>query len=78
MLKRDKLAAMLRTITDEEFEAVWKETYGYVPNGERSDLVKDFVAEQYDTELDGRIKCIEALLGPVPSGPKPNKWLAPR
>jgi len=77
MLKRDKLEAMLRKITDKEFEALWKETYGYVPVGERADLAKDFVAEQYDTELDDRIKCTEAFLHPTRE-PKPNKWLAPR
>ena len=33
MLKRDKLEAMLRRITDKEFNAVWNETYGYVPRG---------------------------------------------
>jgi hypothetical protein len=77
MLKRDKLEAMLREISDKEFEALWKETYGYVPSGERSDLAREFVAEQYDTELDDRIKRAEAFLSPV-AKPKPNKWLAPR
>ena len=32
MLKRDRLKAMLRKITDEQFNAIWKETYGYVPS----------------------------------------------
>jgi hypothetical protein len=78
MLKRDKLEAMLRRITGQEFNAVWMETYGYLPQGERSDLVRDFVAEQYDRELDGCIKRAESLLKPAP-GPKPkNRWLCPR
>ncbi len=77
MLKRNKLEALLRKITDKQFEAVWKQTYGYVPSGERSDLARDFVDEQYDTELDACIKCAEELLRPTRE-PKPNKWLAPR
>jgi hypothetical protein len=77
MLKQDKLEAILRKITDKEFEAVWKDTYGYVPRGERSDLARDFVAEQYDTELDGCIQRTEAFLNPTPK-PKPNRWLTPR
>ena len=28
MLKRDKLEAMLSKITDDEFGAIWKDTYG--------------------------------------------------
>ena len=77
MLKRDRLEAMLRKITDKEFETVWNDAYGHVPMGERSDLARDFVAEQYDTELDGCIKRTEAFLNPIPK-PKPNKWLVPR
>ena len=77
MQKRDKLEAMLRKISDEEFDAVWKSTYGYIPEGERAELVRDFVAEQYDEELDGDIKRVEALLHPAPRL-KPNKWLSPR
>jgi hypothetical protein len=78
MLKRDRLKSMLRKITDEQFNAVWKETYGYVPIGERSDLVTDFVAEQYDGELDGCIKRAESFLQPARK-PKPNnRWLCPR
>jgi hypothetical protein len=78
MLKRDKLKALLRKITDEQFEAILRRTYGYVPTGKRSDLAKDFVADQYDAELDGCIMMVESLLRPVPK-PKPkNKWLAPR
>jgi hypothetical protein len=77
MEKRDKLEAMLREITDDEFNAIWKDTYGYVPEGERSDLVRDFVSEQYDGELDGDIKRAESFLHPVPKL-KPNRWLCPR
>ena len=77
MLKRDRLKAMLRQITDEQFDAVWKGTYGYVPTGERADLVADFVGEQYDDELDGCITRAESLLKP-PAKHKINRWLAPR
>ena len=77
MLKRDRLKAMLRKITDKQFKAIWKEAYGYVPFGERVDLVADFVAEQYDEELDGCIKRAESLLKPVLK-PKVNRWLVPR
>jgi hypothetical protein len=77
MQKRDKLEAILRKITDKEFNVVWKDTYGYAPEGERSDLVRDFVAEQYDGELDGDIKRVESLLHPAPRR-KPSRWLAPR
>ena len=77
MQKRDKLEAMLRKITDEEFNTVWKDAYGYIPEGERADLVKDFVAEQYDEELDGDIKRAESFLHPAPRL-KPNRWLVPR
>jgi hypothetical protein len=79
MLKRDRLKAMLRKVTDQQFNAVWKDTYGYVPFGDRVALVADFVAEQYDEELDGDIERAEALLRPAPKPKvKPNKWLAPR
>ena len=77
MLKRNKLEALLRKITDKEFGAVWKDAYGYVPSGERSDLARDFVAEQYDRELDGCIKRAESFLHPAPRL-KPNRWLVPR
>jgi hypothetical protein len=77
MLKRDRLKAMLRKITDKQFNAVWWDTYGYVPFGDRADLVADFVAEQYDGELDGCIKRAESLLKSAPK-PKVNKWLCPR
>jgi hypothetical protein len=77
MQKRDTLEAMLRKIADEEFDAVWKDAYGYAPEGERSDLVRDFVAEQYDKELDGCIKRAGSFLKPALK-PKPNRWLCPR
>jgi len=80
MLKRNKLEAVLLKITDNQFNTVWMDTYGDVPNGERSVLVKDFVAEQYDEELDDCIKRAESFLNPLPK-PKPklnNKWLSPR
>ena len=77
MLKRDRLKAMLRKITEQQFKAIWKETYGYVPFGDRADLVADFVAEQYDEELDDCIKRVESLLKPA-AKPKINKWLCPR
>ena len=77
MQKRDKLEAILRKITDKEFNVVWKDTYGYAPEGERSDLVRDFVAEQYDGELDDDIKRAESFLHPAPR-PNPNRWLCPR
>jgi hypothetical protein len=80
MLKRNKLEAVLLKITDNQFNTVWMDTYGDVPDGERSDLVRDFVAEQYEEELDGSIKRVESILNPAPkSKPKPkNKWLCPR
>ena len=77
MQKRDKLEAILRKVTDNEFNVVWKDTYGYAPEGERLDLVRDFVAEQYDDELDDDIKRAESFLKPAPR-PKPNRWLCPR
>jgi len=78
MLKRAKLESMLRKITDNEFNAVWKDAYGYVPSGERAELARDFVAEQYDRELDDCIALAESLLKTTPK-PKPkNRWLSPR
>ena len=77
MQKRDKLEAMLRKITDKQFNAIWKDAYGYVPIGDRADLVRDFVAEQYDGELDGDIERAESFLKGV-SKPKFNRWLVPR
>jgi hypothetical protein len=78
MLKRDKLKSVLRKITAEEFDAIWKDTYGDFPRGERADLVKGFVAEQYDSELDGCIKRAESFLNPVPKSKLKNRWLSPR
>ena len=77
MLKRDQLKAMLRKITDKEFNVIWKDTYGYVPFGDRADLAADFVTEQYDGELDDCIKRVESLLKPA-AKPKINRWLCPR
>jgi hypothetical protein len=79
MLKRNKLEKMLLKITDDDFNVVWKDTYGDVPSGERSDLVRDFVAEQYDEELDGCIKRAESFLNPPLKTKKhKNRWLCPR
>ena len=77
MQKRDKLEELMRKITDKEFDAIWKDTYGCIPEGDRVDLVRDFVAEQYDEELDDDIKRVESLLHPAPK-PKVNRWLVPR
>jgi len=78
MLKRDKLEEMLSKITDNEFGAIWKNAYGILPDGNRSELAKDFVAEQYDGELDGCIALAESLLTHAPL-PKPkNRWIPPR
>ncbi len=78
MRKRDKLEAMLRKITDDEFGAIWKDTYGCLPEGSRSELARDFVAEQYDGELDDCITVAKSFLTHAPK-PKPkNKWLPPR
>jgi hypothetical protein len=79
MLKRDMLQAVLLKISDTEFNTVWKDTYGDVPSGKRSDLVRDFVAEQYDKELDDCIQRVESLLNPIPKPKKViNRWLCPR
>jgi hypothetical protein len=80
MPKRDQLEAMLRRISDDEFFALWKDTYGCLPDGSRADLAREFVAEQYDGELDGCIALAESLLTHAPRPePKPkNKWLPPR
>ena len=77
MCKRDQLEAMLRKITDKQFKAIWKDTYGYVPIGNRADLVTEFVAEQYDGELDGCINRAESFLQPA-AKPKPHRRLCPR
>ena len=80
MLKRDKLEAILGKITDDEFGAIWKETYGSLPQADRLELARDFVAKQYDRELDGCIAVAESLLthDPKPQRTPPNKWLPPR
>ena len=78
MQKRHILEALLRKITDKEFNGVWKDAYGYVPEGDRSELVLDFVAEQYDEELDGDIKRVESFLKPAPKSKSKNRWLCPR
>jgi hypothetical protein len=80
MQKRDKLEVMLREIADDEFSVIWQETYGYLPNGSRSELARDFVDEQYDGELDGCIALAESLLTHTPKPkPKPkSNWLPPR
>ena len=79
MPKRDKLESMLREISDDEFAAIWRKTYGCLPEGDRSELARDFVAEQYDKELDGDIEIVESLQTHAPKvKPKPNKWLPPR
>ena len=80
MPKRHKLESMLREITDDEFAAIWKKTYGCFPEGDRSELARDFVAEQYDCELDGDIELVESLLTNASKPPKKpvNKWLPPR
>jgi hypothetical protein len=78
MLKRDRLKSLLRKISDKEFDAVWKDAYGYLPVGERGALVVEFVAEQYDGELDGSIKRADSLLNPTRKHKTENKWLCPR
>ena len=54
-----------------------KRTYGYVPSGKRPGLAKNFVADQFDSELDACIKHVESLLKPDKREPK-NRWLPPR
>jgi hypothetical protein len=82
MPKREKLEAMLRELPSEEFAALWKNTYDCLPEGSRADLAKEFVAEQYDGELDACIAKAESLLTHTSTAkpkPKPkNKWLPPR
>ena len=80
MLKREKLESILRKLSDDEFAAIWKDTYGILPEGSRSELAKDFVAEQYDGELDGCIALADSFLTHAPRlKSKPtNKWLPPR
>ena len=80
MQKRDELEALLSKVSDDEFGAIWKNTYGVFPEGSRSELAKEFVAEQYDGELDGCIALAASLLTHEPCAKaKPaNKWLPPR
>jgi hypothetical protein len=71
MLKQDRLKTMLRTITDEQFKVIWKDTYGYVPFGDREDLLADFVTDQCDEELDDCIERAQSFLTPAQkSNPK--------
>lgn len=72
MLKRDKLESILKKLTDDGFAAIWKGTYGSLPDGRRVELARDFVAEQYDNELDGCIATAESLLTGAPR-PKPKR-----
>ncbi len=80
MLKRRRLESMLKELSDDEFAVIWKSTYGDLPSGGRVELVRDFVAEQYDSELDGCIANAESLLTHAPKpAPRPkSKWLPPR
>jgi hypothetical protein len=78
MLKREKLKSLLRKITDEQFDSVWRSTYGYISSGQRCDLVKEFVAEQYDGELDGCIQRVQSLLNPAATPRPKTKRLAAR
>ena len=80
MLKRRKLESMLSELSDDEFAALWKGTYGNLPSGRRIELASDYVAEQYDSELDGCIAAAESILTHTPKPPpKPkSKWLPPR
>jgi hypothetical protein len=80
MLKRDKLESLLKNLTDDDFAAIYKTTYGDLPFGHRVELVKDFVAEQYDSELDGCIAVAKSLLTGAPkSTPRTkSKFLPPR
>jgi hypothetical protein len=80
MQKRDQLESMMRKLSDEEFAAIWKKTYGTLPQGSRATLVKDFVDEQYEGELDGCIEFAESLLTHTvkPKEKPKSKWLPPR
>jgi hypothetical protein len=77
----------LSKISDDEFAAIWEKTYGYLPQGSRAELAKDYVAEQYDEDLDGCIAVAESSLRAAKSAPtlKPtakskskSHWLPPR
>ena len=67
MQKRDELEALLSKVSDDEFGAIWKNTYGVFPEGSRSELAKEFVAEQYDGELDGCIALAAELKHHLPT-----------
>jgi len=38
MFKRDRLEVMLSKITDKQFNAIWKHTYGYIPGAAHQNL----------------------------------------
>jgi hypothetical protein len=80
MLKREKLEAMLRELRNDDFATIWKKTYGDLPQGSQAELAKDYVAEQYDKELDGCIAIAESLLShaPKPKEKPTNRWHSPR
>ena len=69
---------MLTRITDDEFDALWKDTYGCLPEGDRSELARDFVAEQYDGELDNSIALADSLLTHTRKPNPKNRRLSPR
>ena len=64
MLKREKLESILRNLGDDEFATIWEKTYGYLPQGSRADSARDYVAEQYDGDLDDCIAAAESFLTP--------------
>jgi hypothetical protein len=65
-LKRKRLESILKKLSEEQFAALWKRTYGDFPDGRLAELVTDYVTEQYDNELDGCIEMANALLTPAP------------
>jgi hypothetical protein len=80
MLKRHKLESVMMELADDAFATIWKSTYGNLPFGGRGELVRDFVAEQYDSELDACIAIAERLLtrAAMPAAKPKSKWLPPR
>jgi hypothetical protein len=66
MLLRKKLETLMRKLSDDDFDAVWKHTYGTYPIGDRALLVKDYVAEQYDDELEDAIQYVNNFLAAMP------------
>jgi hypothetical protein len=70
MLNRDRLESLLNKLSDDDFATVYKNTYGSLPFGCRVEVVRDFVAEQYDSELEGCISIAESFLTRAPSRPK--------